>query len=60
MRVVNLLKWQQGKGEECGLSFTAEDVVEVHHVNGNHKDNRYVNLSLLHGHCHDIAHATRC
>ena len=57
VRVVKLLKWQQGKCEECGLPFTAEDVVEVHHVNGNHKDNRYVNLSLLHGHCHDIAHA---
>jgi RNA-directed DNA polymerase len=57
LRVVKLLKGQQGKCEECGLPFTAEDVVEVHHLNGNHKDNRYVNLSLLHGHCHDIAHA---
>jgi RNA-directed DNA polymerase len=36
----------------------AEDVLEVHHLNGNHADNRYVNLSLLHGHCHDIAHAS--
>ena len=57
LRVVKLLKWQQGKCEECGLPFTAEDVVEVHHLNGNHQDNRYVNLSLLHGYCHDIAHA---
>lgn len=57
LRVVKLLKWQQGKCEECGLPFTAEDVVEVHHLNGNHQDNRYVNLSLLHDHCHDIAHA---
>jgi hypothetical protein len=23
--------------------------MEVHHLNGNHADNRYVNLSLLHG-----------
>lgn len=60
LRVVKLLKWQGGKCEECGLPFTAEDVLEVHHLDGNHSDNRYMNLSLLHGHCHDIAHATRC
>jgi RNA-directed DNA polymerase len=60
LRVVKLLKWQCGKCEDCGLPFTTEDVLEVHHINGNHSDNRYVNLSLLHGHCHDLAHASRC
>ena len=60
LRVVKLLKWQRGKCEDCRLSFTTEDIVEVHHLNGNHSDNRYVNLSLLHGHCHDIAHASGC
>jgi RNA-directed DNA polymerase len=59
LRVVKLLKWQRGKCEDCGLPFTTEDVLEVHHLNGNHSDNRYVNLSLLHGHCHDIAHGVR-
>ena len=58
LRVVKLLKWQSGKCEECGLPFTTEDIVEVHHLNGNHSDNRYVNLSLLHGHCHDIVHTS--
>jgi len=51
------LKWQRGKCEICGLPFSTEDVLEVHHINGNHSDNRYMNLSLLHGHCHDIAHS---
>jgi RNA-directed DNA polymerase len=60
LRVVKLLKWQSGKCEDCGLPFTTEDVLEVHHINGNHSDNRYLNLSLLHGHCHDIAHAAGC
>jgi RNA-directed DNA polymerase len=60
LRVVKLLKWQRGKCEDCGSPFTTEDVLEVHHLNGNHSDNRYVNLSLLHGHCHDIAHGVRC
>jgi RNA-directed DNA polymerase len=56
LRVVKLLKWQRGKCECCGLPFSTEDVLEVHHINGNHSDNRYVNLSLLHGHCHDSVH----
>ena len=60
LRVIKLLKWQRGKCEDCGLPFSTEDVLEVHHLNGNHSDNRYRNLSLLHGHCHDIAHALRC
>ena len=60
LRVIKLLKWQCGKCESCGLPFTTEDVLEVHHINGNHSDNRYVNLGLLHGHCHDTAHAARC
>jgi RNA-directed DNA polymerase len=60
LRVVKLLKWQKGKCEKCGLPFSTEDVLEVHHINDNHSDNRYVNLSLLHGHCHDIAHGARC
>ncbi len=60
LRVIKLLKWQHGKCESCGLFFMTEDVLEVHHLNGIHSDNRYANLSLLHGHCHDTAHAARC
>jgi RNA-directed DNA polymerase len=60
LRVIKLLKWQRGKCENCGLLFTTEDVMEVHHLNGNSADNRYLNLSLLHAHCHDTAHAARC
>jgi len=56
---VKLLKRQCGKCEECGLRLTTEDVIEMHHLNGNRADNRYANLSLLHGHCHDLVHA-RC
>lgn len=37
--------------------MTTEDVIEVHHRDGNHRNNRYANLALLHGHCHDQAHA---
>jgi len=59
-RVVNLLKQQRGRCLRCGLRFTAEDVVEVHHKDENRKNNRYSNLTLLHGHCHDQEHSARC
>jgi RNA-directed DNA polymerase len=55
-RVIKLLKQQQGRCSSCGLHLTTEDVMEVHHRDGNHKNNRYANLTLLHGHCHDQAH----
>jgi RNA-directed DNA polymerase len=55
-RVVNLLKRQKGCCSYCGLSFMADDILEVHHVDGNRWDRRYINLLLLHGHCHDQLH----
>ncbi len=52
-RVTRLLKRQQGRCDICGLYFMAEDEMEVHHQDGNPKNNRYTNLALLHAHCHD-------
>jgi RNA-directed DNA polymerase len=43
----------------CGLRFTANDVLEVHHWDGNHNNHRPTNLVLLHAHCHDAAHGKR-
>jgi RNA-directed DNA polymerase len=59
-RVTRLLKRQRGRCTHCGSCFTAEDVIEVHHHDGNHRSNAFGNLRLLHGHCHDIVHGTRC
>jgi len=36
----------------------AEDLLEVHHRDGDRNNNQYAHLVLLHGHCHDVAHAT--
>lgn len=55
-RVINLLKRQANRCMLCGLHFTTEDHLEVHHRNGQHHDNTYANLVLLHGHCHDEIH----
>ena len=59
-RVIRLLKQQHGRCPHCGLRFTTEDVLEVHHQDGNHNNNDLTNLVLLHAHCHDVAHSKRC
>jgi RNA-directed DNA polymerase len=58
-RMVYLLKRDGGLCFLCGLRFTTEDVIEVHHWDGNRSNNRYRNLSLLHAHCHDEIHRSR-
>ena len=56
-RVVNLLKRQNGRCTNCGLRFMTEDITEVHHQDRDRLNNRYSNLALLHGHCHDRVHS---
>lgn len=58
-RVAKLLKLQQGKCRKCNNWFKSEDLVEVHHIDHKHCNNKAENLSLLHKHCHDIIHG-RC
>jgi RNA-directed DNA polymerase len=52
-RRARLLKQQHGKCGYCKLYFRQEDIMEIHHVDGNHKNNKQDNLMLIHGHCHD-------
>ena len=59
-RVLRLLKEQHGRCGRCGLRLTTEDVLEVHHKDGHHTNNAMPNLALLHAHCHDQEHGTRC
>ncbi len=59
-RMTRLLKRQHGRCAYCELPFTTEDVMEVHHYDGNHTNNYFDNLRLLHGHCHDVVHRSRC
>jgi len=55
-RLAALLKKQAGRCEACGLFFKPEDLIELHHVDGNRSDNRYTNLAAVHRHCHDQIH----
>ena len=59
-RVTRLLKKQNGRCARCGLRFMVDDLMEVHHKDGNRTNNWYGNLALLHGHCHDWVHGKRC
>ncbi len=56
-RVNKLVKRDKGRCLKCGLRFKAEEVIEMHHWDGDRYNNRYTNLSLLHGHCHDEIHS---
>ncbi|MDJ0693775.1 group II intron reverse transcriptase/maturase [Mastigocoleus sp. MO_188.B34] len=55
-KVTITIKKQKGKCAECGLNFHPEDLIEIHHKNGNHRDNRFENLVAVHLHCHDQIH----
>jgi len=59
-RIIKLLKREKGRCLWCGQLFRAGDVMEVHHWDGNRYNNKYVNLTLVHGYCHDQLHSKRC
>lgn len=54
-----LLRTQEGKCKHCGLNFLPDALIEVHHLDGNHDNNRRQNLALLHRHCHDQTHSAK-
>jgi RNA-directed DNA polymerase len=58
-RKADLLKRQKGKCGECGGCFKDGDILEVHHKDGNHGNNKPNNLLLVHGHCHDKTHQAK-
>ena len=52
-RFIRLLKRQQGRCGPWRLPLTTKDEIEVHHRDGDRRNERYTNLVLLHAHCHD-------
>ncbi len=53
------LKRQNHSCVACGLKFTSEERVHLHHVNGNHDNWRYDNLVAIHESCHDYEHMSK-
>jgi len=52
-----LLHKQKGKCRWCELLFRDEDILEIDHIDHNHRNNTVSNLMLLHLHCHDERHS---
>lgn len=51
-----LLKKQNHTCGSCGLKFTSEERVHLHHIDGNHDNWKPKNLTVLHDSCHDYIH----
>ncbi len=53
------LKRQNHSCAACGLMFTSDERVHLHHVDGNHDNWRYDNLVAIHESCHDYTHMSK-
>ena len=53
-----LINQQKGKCSYCKMHFSTNDLLEVHHIDGDHRNNRWDNRTLMHRHCHDKVHKT--
>lgn len=58
-RRAKLLKRQNGKCLSCGHYFMESDEIHLHHLNGNHSDNRINNVVMVHRSCHMNEHSRR-
>ncbi len=56
-KISTAIQRQKGKCVECGLYFQGEDVIELHHRDGDHRNNILENLAAVHRHCHDQIHS---
>lgn len=51
---IKLLKLRGGQCERCG--YSTREILQVHHKNRNHSDNRVTNLELICPNCHCKEH----
>jgi RNA-directed DNA polymerase len=47
------IKKQEGKCFACKMIFQVDDIIEIHQVDKNRKNNNSNNKVLVHNHCHD-------
>ena len=53
------LKRQNHSCSACGLRFTSEEKVHLHHIDGNHNNWSHDNLAAMHESCHDYIHMSK-
>jgi 5-methylcytosine-specific restriction endonuclease McrA len=46
------IRFQQFRCKKCNIRFKIDDIIELHHVDGNNKNNNVRNLVALHRSCH--------
>lgn len=46
------IRFQEFKCKNCKIRFKVDDIIELHHVDGNNKNNNVRNLVALHRSCH--------
>lgn len=56
-KLARLLQKQQGKCRWCELTFREDDLIEIDHIDGNHKNDDLSNQTAIHRHCHDERHS---
>lgn len=50
--LLTTLRRQDYRCKSCNLLFSTEDLVELHHIDGNNRNNKATNIAALHRHCH--------
>jgi RNA-directed DNA polymerase len=54
-----VLKRQNHTCGHCGLKFTSEERVHLHHIDGNHDNWKTKNLIVIHQSCHQYVHMSK-
>ncbi len=54
-----VLKRQNHSCAKCGLKFTSEERVHLHHIDGNHNNWKTKNLEAIHESCHNYTHMSK-
>jgi RNA-directed DNA polymerase len=54
-----VLKKQRHSCAMCGLKLTPEERVNIHHLDGNHENQKWQNLVAIHESCHDYIHMSK-
>jgi RNA-directed DNA polymerase len=53
------LKKQNHSCKACGLKFVGDEMIHLHHVDGNHNNWKHSNLVAIHESCHDYIHMSK-
>ena len=53
------LQRQNHSCEKCGLKFTSDERINLHHIDGNHNNWKTKNLMAIHESCHDYIHMSK-